>query len=357
MRSLHIIGSRRSGGAERFYLRLCAALARRGESVACALPPDSDLTAMLDPAIEQRHVKMRSVLDPFARARVSRTVRALKADVVQTYMGRATRLTNLSSSRGGPVHVARLGGYYDVKGYRHAHAWVANARGICEYLVDAGLDPQRVHYIGNFVESVEPMQASRRAELRETLALPEDALVFTCLGRLHTNKAFDVMLEAFARLPRPLAGRDPWLLMVGDGPLREILQAQAEQLSIAHRVRWIGWSEQPQDYLQLADLFVCPSRHEPLGNVVLEAWSAGVPVLASRTGGLAELIHDGDNGALVLPEDADALAGRIQDLLEDRPERLRGFVQAGARSLATEHSEEGVVSAYLALYRRLLRGD
>jgi glycosyltransferase involved in cell wall biosynthesis len=357
MRSLHVIGSRRSGGAERFFLRLTAALARRGESVACALPPDSELVAALHPAVTQRHVKMRSVFDPFARARVSSTIKALGVDIVQTYMGRATRLTHVAPRRSGPVHVARLGGYYDIKGYRHAHAWVANARGIRDYLVDEGLPAERVHYIGNFVDPCEPVPAARSRQLRDSLSLETHCLTLVCLGRLHANKAFDVMLEAFARLPDQLRDRSLRLVMVGDGPLRDPLREQARALGVDARVRWVGWSDRPEEYLQLADLFVCPSRHEPLGNVVLEAWSVGVPVLASNTGGLSELIRDGDNGVLAAPDDPDALAQRIQAMLENDPQRLRGLVQGGARSLEMEHSEASVVAAYQQLYRKLSGND
>jgi glycosyltransferase involved in cell wall biosynthesis len=354
MRSLHVIGSRSSGGAERFYVRLTAALARRGEEVTCVLPPGSALRPQLDPSLAQRPVRMSSVFDLIARARIGRCAKLCKADVVQTYMGRATRLTHIARTRTSPVHIARLGGYYDVKGYRHAHAWVVNARGIRDYLIDEGLDRERIFYIGNFVEATRPRSAGERQALRDGLGLEPDAVLLVCLGRLHRNKGFDVMLEALASLPERVQGRPLRTLFVGDGPERYALVRQCEDLGLGHRVRWVGWSDAPEPFLQLADLFVCPSRHEPLGNVVLEAWNEGIPVLASRTGGLAELISHGENGALVPPGDPDALAQALLALLTGDAAVLRGLVQGGARSLESQHSERAVVDAYLELYRRLL---
>lgn len=354
MHSMHVIGSRRFGGAERFYVRLTAALARRGESVLCVLPPHSELRAELNGGVGQRPIAMRSVFDIFARARIGSCARAFGADIIQTYMGRATRLAHFPRRKGLPVHVARLGGYYDPKGYKHAHAWVVNAHGIRDYLIDEGFDPRRVFYIGNFVEPCRRTSVEELSELRSRLDLEPDALLLVCLGRLHHNKGFDVMLDALARLPQSIDGRPLRLIMVGDGPQRDALMEQAGALGVRSRSRWVGWCNEPAPYLQLADLFVCPSRHEPLGNVVLEAWSAGVPVLASDTGGLAELICHGDNGALVPPQDADALAEAIQTLLHADAAARDAYVQSGLQTLECEHAEGRVVDAYLAMYRKLV---
>lgn len=355
MRSMHVIGSRKSGGAERFYIRLTAALARRGEEVLCVLPPDSELRSHLEQGLAQRPIKMRSVFDPFARARIGGCARTFKADVVQTYMGRATRLTHLPRRKNSPVHIARLGGYYDVKGYKHAHAWVVNAHGIRDYLIDEGLDPQRVFYIGNFVEPMRRASQEDLAALRADLAVEADAWLLVCLGRFHRNKGFDVMLDALARVPESIHGRAVRLVMVGDGPERAELNRQAAALGLESRVSWVGWSDTPEPYLQLADLFVCPSRHEPLGNVVLEAWNSGAAVLASDIGGLAELVHDGHNGALVPIEDAEALAQGIGSLLEGDAAVRDALIKAGQTTLDREHGEAQVVDAYLAMYRQLAR--
>ncbi|HKJ72218.1 MAG TPA: glycosyltransferase, partial [Gammaproteobacteria bacterium] len=314
-------------------------------------PPHSAVAAQLDPAVVQA-VPMRSVWDLAARRRIGKAARRFNADIVQTYMGRATRLTHLRPGRR-PVHVARLGGYYDLKGYRHAHAWVGNTRGICDYLVRGGLPARRVFPIGNFVEAAAPADPAELQRLRTALGLPADALVVTALGRLHPNKGFADLLTAFSDLPAAVGERPVHLIVVGDGPLAAELRSQATELDLDRRLHWAGWQNDPAPYYELADLFVCPSRHEPLGNVILEAWSHGLPVLATRSLGAEELIRDQDTGALVPVGDPHALSHAMAGLLRDEGAR-HALAGAGTAEVRRSHSREAVVGAYRAMYGELL---
>src|SRR5260370_1308960 len=110
---------------------------------------------------------------------------------------------------------------------------------------------------------------------------------------LPPTEGFDLLLEALAA-PREVA-----LWIAGDGPLRPRLERLATRLGISGRVRFLGWREDVPRLLAAADLLVCPSLHEPLGNVVIEAWSAGLPVVATASDGPAGLIQDGESGILV----------------------------------------------------------
>jgi len=353
-RSVHIIGSRASGGAERFYGRLVGALHQRGEPVLAVCPPGSAVAQELNRSgAPVQPLAMRSVWDLAARWRIKRIVRDFDADIVQTYMGRATRLTHLPRDRR-PVHVARLGGYYDLKGYRHAHAWVGNTRGICDYLLDNGLPTERVFHIGNFVDPPTPVPADRIERLRTELGIGSDALVVTSAGRLHPNKGFPDLLEAFARLPREIDGRAVHLMIAGDGPLADELKAQGTRLGLDGRLHWAGWQTELGPYYALGDLFVCPSRHEPLGNVILEAWNHGAPLLSTRSLGAEELITDGDNGRLVPVQDPTALAGAMEELLRAGPAARGALAERGRATVADHHSREAVVDGYLAMYATLL---
>ncbi len=354
IRTVHIIGSRASGGAERFYSRLVSALHAQGEPVLAVCPPGSAVAEELESTgTPVQPLAMRSVWDLAARWRIGRIARQFDADIVQTYMGRATRLTHLPRGRR-PVHVARLGGYYNLKGYRHAHGWVGNTRGICDYLLDSGLPADRVFHIGNFVDRPAPVAATDIQRLRTRLGVPSDALVVTAAGRLHPNKGFPDLLEAFARLPRELGGRPLHLVIAGDGPMAAELKALGEQLALHDRLHWAGWQNDLGPYYGLADLFVCPSRHEPLGNVILEAWNHGAPLLATRSLGAEELITDGDNGRLVPVQDPPALAGAMEELLRADPGMRGALAERGRATVAASHSREVVVGAYLDMYAQLL---
>ncbi len=350
-RCLHILGGRQLGGAERFFLRLVQALARRGVPITAGVVRGGEVDDFLPAQIPRLYLPMAGIWDLYSFLRIRLAAR--NHDVVQTYMGRATRLTRLPQGQR-PVHVARLGGYYGVKGYRHAHAWVGNTRGIRDYLIRAGLPAERVFYIGNFVDPAAPQPPATLAALRQRWSIPQQARVLLGLGRLHPNKGFADLLMAFARLPVQVAGRPLWLVMVGDGPLRDELRNLAGQLGISDRMTWAGWQHDPSPWYQMAEVFVCPSRHEPLGNVILEAWANGVPSLSTATQGPTELIQPGVEGMLTPVADPPALAETIRQMLEMGQAQRQAILEAGRRKLQKEYSEEAIVSAYLDLYRRLL---
>lgn len=352
MRSMHIIGSRELGGAESFFMRLVLGLGAAGEDVVAVSRPGSRVGDELQGRVEQTRVPMFNQRDPVSRWWLGRTIRRAGPDIVQTYMTRATRLTRLPAG-GRPVHVARLGGYYKIDHFRHAHAWIGNTRGLCDYLVRGGLPAERVHYIGNFVGTPAPLGAAAREALRRQLGLPGDAWIVLAVGRHMAKKGFDLLLAALAQLPERIAGRPVFTVLVGDGPQRPALQRQAAQLGLEQRLRWPGWQTNPGPYYALADLFVCPSRHEPLGNVILESWSHARAVLSSASEGALELISDGIDGLLVPRDEVAPLARAIAALLEDDALRA-GLARAGHAKVGARFSETAIVAAYIDLYRGLL---
>ena len=297
---------------------------------------------------------MRGIWDLWARRNIARLIDHRRPAIVQTWMGRATRLTHLPA-QGQTVHLARLGGYYNPKGYRHAHAWVGNTRGICDYLIREGLPANRVFHIGNFYELEEPEPTSSDHSLRDSLDISAEDIVVLTTGRLHVNKGFPDLLEAVAELPEETHGRRLVFLIVGDGPQMQALRAQAGQLGITHRLKWTGWQDDPARYYRLADLFVCPSRHEPLGNVILEAWHHGVPIVSTRSQGPAELITHEEDGILVPCRDPQALARAVFWLLDQPPDTQRQLTENGRRTLSTRFSRSAITTAYTELYAKLVR--
>ncbi|MFZ1641370.1 MAG: glycosyltransferase [Candidatus Contendobacter sp.] len=350
--SAHIIGGGALGGAELFYVRLVNALQARGQPVLAINLPCGQIAARLQADVAQAHVPMRGIWDWPSRWRIGAILRAHRLDIVQTYMGRATRLTHLDPVQR-PIHVARLGGYYALKGYRHAHAWVGNTQGICDYLVSNGLPAARIAHIGNFVDIPIASAPEQIAEQRRQMDIPEDALVLVAVGRLHPVKGFEDLLTALAMLGTTLYHRPLVLVIVGDGPLNATLRDYADQLGISRRIRWAGWQLDPHPYYELADLFICPSRHETLGNVILEAWAHGRAVLSTQTAGALELIAHGEDAWLVPPQQPHALADGVRLLLEDESLRAR-LASQGRKKVETHYSQQHIVNAYLDLYQRLL---
>lgn len=343
-RLLQAIAGARHGGAETFFLRLAAALQRAGEKQRVLIRRDPARSQSLREAgVAVAELGFGGPLDLATRLAFRREIAAWRPDIVLTWMSRATRLC----PRGDFVHVARLGGYYDLKYYRRCDRLIGNTRAIVDYAVAKGWPPEWVDYLPNFV----PDAGAATAPVHAVDAKPARAPLALALGRLHPNKGFELLLEALA------ATRAVHLWIAGDGPLRPQLERLAARLGLAGRVRFLGWREDVPALLASADLLVCPSLHEPLGNVVIEAWSAGLPVVATASDGPAGLIEDGESGILVpLPDRPGggpaAFARAIERLGEDPALRAR-LGQAGRRVYEAEFTEAAVVARYCRFFDRL----
>jgi len=352
MKSLHIIGSKQMGGAERWFLRFLHALKAREHDVLAVVRRGSELDSDLLAGLRAAALPLRTVWDPLSRWEVSRLIRRERPAIVQTYMGRATRLTHIDP-RSGIVHVSRLGGYYKLDGYRHAHAWIANTRGLCDYLVRAGFPHDRVFHIYNFAEPVRPVDPQVVATLRARLALQPDELLLLTPGRFVPVKGQRTLLDALARLPAQLDGRRLRLAMLGDGPLLRELRGQARAAGIEDRIVWAGWQADTAPWYALADLVVFPSREpETLGNVVLEAWAHGRPLVTTLFRGAREITTHGEDAWCVPCEDPAALAEGLRRVIAD-PALQRQLVAGGRATLERNFSEPAVMSQYEQLYRQL----
>ncbi len=353
MKAVHIIGSKTLGGAERFFLRLVSALATHGVEVTAIVRRGSEVAGAARDVVPTVELPLRTVWDPFSRLAVSRTIKKLRPDVVQTYMGRATRLTRQERGHG-PVHIARLGGYYKLAGYRHAHAWIVNTRGLGDYLVENGFPADRVYLIGNFIDIPQSKAKDEINSLRLSFGIPGDAIVLMTAGRFIEVKGHAGLLEAFSHIPQRIKGRRPWLLLLGDGPLGASLKAQARALGIEDRTVWTGWQTEPEPFFQAADLVVFPSHEqETFGNVILEAWAAGKPLVTTRFRGAVEITCHGEDAWQVPCRDPAALGRGIVSVLED-PTLAARIAHRGSEKVRKEFSREAIVRRYVKLYERLM---
>jgi len=349
--SLQMVGSKRLGGAERWFCRFSAALAEFGIPAELAVRAGSELER-LDLAFPLHRLPFRTVWDPISRSAVSRLMRRIRPDIVQTYMGRATRMTRLESGAG-PVHIARLGGYYRLHPYRHAHAWIGNTKGLCDWMVQQGLPANRVFHIYNFVDPPRPHTPERVAMLRKALDIPMDAWVLLTAGRLVPVKGHVHLLEALSLLPAEIGGRPLYLVLLGDGVLGSGLMTQAAQAGLNRRILWAGWQPDPAPYYQLADLVVFPSHEEEtLGNVILEAWAWSKPLVTSRFRGAREIAHHGEDAWCVPCADGLALARGIEQVLQD-PRLRAAMVAQGQRRVRKAFGRRVIMDRYLELYREL----
>jgi glycosyltransferase involved in cell wall biosynthesis len=345
IRLMQAMAGAEHGGAEAFFERLALALERAGVPQRVLIRKNPKRAALLRAGgIELAQAPFGGPLDLITRFAFKREIKSFKPDVVLSWMSRASRFVPPSSPKYGEfVSVGRLGGYYDLKYYRHCDHLIGNTRDICEWVAAQGWPAERVHYVPNFVgeEAADPLP-------RSSFDTPDAVPLVLALGRLHENKAFDVLLKAVAVVP------DAYLWIAGEGPLRTQLEALAEHLGAKARVRFLGWRDDVAALFASADIFVCPSRHEPLGNVVIEAWANAVPVIAAASQGPSQLIEDGVDGVLVPVDDAAALAIAIRRMLFERG-LAENVAAAGRKTFEQRFTEAAVVSRYLEFFEKVAR--
>ena len=221
--------------------------------------------------------------------------------------------------------------------YRCAHAVVANSNAAARQLGVEGLAADRVRVIPNGV-SLERFSARRESRPVSTILT---------VANLRKEKAHEVLLAAAARL----AIRHPHLqfLIAGDGPRMAELRAMADTLRLTNHVRFLGHQEDVPALLAKADAFVLPSRSEAFPNGAIEAMAAGLPVIASATGGLLDLIDDGQTGLLVRPDDPVALGDAIETLVIS-PARAALLGAAARDEVSRRYSFDRMVRAFEDLY-------
>ena len=343
MRVLQAIAGMPHGGAEAFFARLVPALARANLKQKVLIRRNAERKQILEKeGIETLELPFGGLLD-FRTARAfRRQISAFHPDVVLTWMSRATRFCPPRFCPGGNfVHVGRLGGYYNLKYYSHCDHLIGNTADLVAYMVGQGWPQERAHYLPNFVtaDSLPPLPRSQ-------CSTPDDAPLVLALGRLHENKAFDVLIRAVSQIP------DAFLWIAGEGPLQAELGTLADRLGVAERVRFLGWREDVAALYATADVLVCPSRHEPLGNVVIEAWAQGIPVVAAQSAGPLALIEEGGNGLLAEVDNDTALSTAISRVLNDRTlcDRL---VAGGRASYEADFTEDRVVHRYLEFFEKV----
>jgi glycosyltransferase involved in cell wall biosynthesis len=174
------------------------------------------------------------------------------------------------------------------------------------------------------------------------------------VGRLLRGKGLETLIEALAG---PEVPAELELVLVGSGEGQALdatadLRALAERLGLRARVRFAGRSDRVEDYLRAADLFVFPSLFEALGIALVEAAACGLPAVASRTGGIVDVVEDGRSGLLVPPGDAPALGAALARLARD--EGARAAMGRAARATAVSRFDElDVLEKYRALFREL----
>ena len=333
IRLANIMAGAPQGGAEAFYERLTLALHGAGEDILPVIRREAGRAERLA-ATSPVQLRFGGALDVFTPWRLSRILTDWRPRVAMAWMNRAAGMT----PRGDWTLVGRLGGYYDLKYYRHCDHLVGNTRDLHRWIIAQGWPEARVHHLPNFVTNFAGLSPGMRSGPPKLLAM----------GRLHVNKGFDTLIRALPLVP------EAKLTIAGEGPERAALLALAEDCGVSDRVALPGWRQDTGALLAACDVFLCPSRHEPLGNVVLEAWSAARPVIAASAQGPSELIATGETGLLVPVDAPEALAAAIKALLAD-PARAALLATNGRARFERDFAEAPVLAQWREFLHKVQR--
>ena len=325
------------GGTERFFVTLSEAFHERGIEQRFAIRPGRPWRHEVEGfgAIREGQFLRRTPCGMFDLWRLHRAIREFEPDAIMAWRAPAARLIPRDVQA---AKIVRLGDYpRHVRHFAGLDAVVCNNPTIARRIRDLGWGGD-APIISNFSRPVSSSPISR-AELDT----PDGAFVVCGAGRFTKVKGFDLLIAAVAQL------EGVYLWLVGDGPEAEALLWQAEDLGVSDRVRFAGWREDPTEVIGASDVFVLPSRDEPLGNALIEAWRVGVPSVASMTDGPNWYAEDGRDTLLVPVGDAGAIAVALMRLLGDADLRVR-LVDGARETLLQRFDREGVVDAYLELF-------
>jgi glycosyltransferase involved in cell wall biosynthesis len=216
--------------------------------------------------------------------------------------------------------------------YNGANAVICPSRAVRDYLRDQGISEQKLELIYNAIDTDEFAWASENGALvRAEFQLEQDEICIGCVGRLVRGKGHDNLLKAAAQLNN--TGTRIKFLIIGDGINRSTLQARAEQLGIADKVVFAGYRSDMPAVMCALDVFTLPSNcAEGLPMALIEAMAAGRAVVATRVGGVSEIVEHEKSGLLVPPRDSNALAESLQRLIVDSSLRERLGVAAKKRA-------------------------
>lgn len=340
MRVLQVMAGAPHGGAETCFVDTVLALYRAGIDQRVVIRRDLSRAALLrSGGIDPVELSFGSGwIDIKTRSSLKRIAAEYRPDIAMAWMKRAAEFL----PAGDFVGLGWLGGFYDLKYYRHCRHLVGMSPDMRDHIVKAGWPADRAHILRAYA----PDGDGHRLD-REAFGVPDGAPLLLALGRLHPAKAFDVLLDAMAAVP----GAHLWI--AGEGDLRPALEEQIRRLGLGERVRLLGWRNDRLDLLATADVCVFPSRYEPFGIVSIEAWAARIPLVATRSAGPGALIEDGSDGLLVPIDDVSALAAALRRVLDDAPLRSR-LAENGRRRYEAEFTEAAVVASYRALFEKVL---
>ena len=341
MKIVHIVAGAEKGGAETFSLDAIKALDDAGiEQVLITRPHKDRIEALEARSIRHYDMNFSRFLKPFQRRRINAIIREEKPDLVHSWMNRGASFT--PSQPDIPV-LGWFGGYYNLKNFTSCDFYMGVTRDIVRHIGEESGRPDRA-YVGHTFGTLEKDTPIKKSDY----GIPDDAPMVLLLSRMHWKKGVDLLLDAARDLP------GVHFLMAGSGPDLDKYKELARKLGVADRAHFPGWCNNRSALLEKADVCCLPSRYEPFGTVISEAWYAGIPLVATRADGAKQYVTDRKDGLLVDIDDRDGLVTALRSALEDKALRKK-IIKGGQATYEELFSREVVTKQLIASYQDMIK--
>ena len=342
LKLLHICATPKAGGAETFFLRTMCELNKVAD-LHVVVREKSWLSAQLTQHNIPHHtLRFNRRFDFSTKTKLKQLIYQIQPDVVQAWMKRAAMfLPKIPVST-----IGRLGGYYALKYFKNCDWLVGNTQDICTFIKEKDWPEDKIKYLPNFAP--EPQQVSQKDvdDLRNEIKVPENAFVLFMSGRLHEVKGVDLAIKTVANT------QNTFLILAGTGPEQENLAELAQNLGVQNRVYFAGWVNELAPYAALANAWLVPSRHEPLGNTLLDAWWHQTPAIVSKTAGPLSLAQEGETALFVETGSAESLTTAVQRLQGDEA-LAQKLAQNSFEYVKKTFSAQVLIPQYLQFYEEV----
>jgi glycosyltransferase involved in cell wall biosynthesis len=362
MNILHINTERTWRGGEQQTLYLAEGLRDRGQGSEIACQPATELARRAGAAgIRVHPVTMRAEWDLAAVFKLRSIIRGRAIDIVHMHTSHAHTL-GVAAARLGTralTVVTRRVAYsihrhpFSLSGFKYrigVDRYAAVSRAVKDVMVADGIPAERIEVAHSGID-LSRFKGADGSTVRDELGLPAGAPVAGTTAHLARNKGLEVLVDA-APLVTAIVP-EARIVIVGTGDLAQKLEARAAERGALGSILFTGFRSDIPACLDALDVFVMPSLKEGLGTSILDAMAAGKPVVASRTGGIPEIVEDGVTGLLVPPGDAAALAAAVTRILKE-PDLAESLAHQGLGKVQESFSVGAMVEANIAIYRRLM---
>lgn len=333
------------GGAERFFVELCAGLARSGHDLQVICRSSFGRAHMLDniPGIKLVKVPARGNWDYISAGRMEKHIRSFCPQIIHCHLSRATWMAGLAGRKLKIPVVTTAHNRIKQKYFKDVDYFSTTTQDLKNYLIGCGVDGNRVKKIRNFY-LFKPVD--------HPPPIVREPPVLISFGRFVPKKGYQYLIEAFAKFSSETTGSK--LLIGGKGPLEDSLKKITIELDLEDKVEFCGWVEDTQGFLERGDIFVLPSLDEPFGIVVLEAMARGKPIVSTTASEPAEILDDA-TAYFAVPGDSQDLYEALCKANKDKAGRMKK-AQCAIDLFKSKYTLEKILPVFMDYFSSIATG-